>query len=79
MPVTLSSHALVRIGAVQVDIVMDCNRASVVGPETGRLLISVKRRTDLARIVRTSESSEHSHLCTGKIRSGQTDRDELGP
>ena len=44
MPATLSSHSLVRIGAVPVDV-QNGHRASLVEAEMGRLLISVKRRT----------------------------------
>ena len=44
MPATLSSHSLVRIGAVPVDV-QNGHRASLVEAETGQLLISLKRRT----------------------------------
>jgi hypothetical protein len=39
---TLSSYVLIGIEAVPVDVVVDCDQASVVDPAIGRLLRSVR-------------------------------------
>ena len=78
MLATLSLHALVRNVAESLDVVMGDHRAGVVEPETGRRLISPKRRTISSGLMQRGRPVNARTLALGRSAPADLKKDANG-